>query len=240
MVQPHRVAAPLAGMPGDAPFTAVRQAFLDLRPAAIAELLTGIATGLVQGRRPAGARPYRHVNGFTKLVVAEYPACGARLTLHYWPAGGDGRHESRPHDHRFAFSSILLTGSQSFVELAEAPEAPDADPWRCYAYRPYLTGRFARLRLRGDVRLRQVCTVTREPLDGHYTTSSSVVHQAVTDRASACATLVLRGPRERRSSHVFYRPGETARRGSLQVGRAVSGDDLARQLTDVAVLVAGA
>jgi hypothetical protein len=172
--------------------------------------------------------------------VAEYPACGARLTLHHWPAGDGGRHESRPHDHRFAFSSILLTGSQSFVEFAEAPDDPDADPWRCYAYRPHLNGRFARLRWRGDVRLRPVRRVARAPLDGHYTASSSVVHQAVTDRGSACATLVLRGPRERRTSHVFYRPGEAARRGSLQVGRAVPGAELARQLTDVARLVAGA
>ena len=202
---------------------------LDIDRAAVADLVGRLVADLSR-RRPPHGMPYRHVNGFTKIVAAQYPD-GRRLTLHYWPAApGTAEHVSRPHDHRFPFSSVLLGGRQRFVELAERPGAG----WRRFTYRPYFGGLLARVdRQIGNIGLAEMRTVAREPLRGTYATNSTVVHQALTARREACATLVLRGPRERRSSRVYYRPAEPAPRGGLQFGRRLDADEVIRQLNDV-------
>lgn len=205
-------------------------AFID-RPR-IAELLDGLLFQVRAGRWPAGA-PYRHVNGFTKIVAAEHPD-GSRLTLHYWPAAaGEPADVSRPHDHRFPFSSILLGGRQHFLELGERP----GGGWRRFTYQPWLGGRVARVAFSGNISLEAVRRVERQPLAGHYATTSTVVHRAVTDRQAACATLVLRGPRERPRSQVYYRPGEPAPRGGLQLGRRLERAEVVRQLHDMAAMI---
>ncbi|WP_432988999.1 hypothetical protein [Dactylosporangium sp. CA-233914] len=196
----------------------------------IAETLDRVTAGVRAGH----IRPYRHVNGFTKIVVAGY-ADGSRLTLHYWPADPQrGEHVSRPHDHRFPFRSILLGGRQHFVELEEAPGGA---PWRRFTYRPYLSGRLARVVFDGSVELAPVRRVDRAPLRGQYETTSSIIHQAVTDRGQACATLVLRGPRERLRSQVYYRPDEPPPRGGVQLGRRLERAEVLRQLDDVAAMI---
>jgi hypothetical protein len=78
--------------------------------------------------------------------------------------------------------------------------------------------------------------VRREILHDFYRTSSTVVHQAVTRRTEACVTLVLRGPRERRTSRVYYRPDEPAPRGGLQFGRKLDPAEVLRQLDHAAAL----
>ncbi|GGM22131.1 hypothetical protein ACFFX1_01010 [Dactylosporangium sucinum] len=186
------------------------------------------------GSWPHGA-PYRHVNGFTKIVAARYPD-GSRLTLHYWPAArGEAPDVSRPHDHRFPFTSVLLGGRQHFVELEECPAGGEA--WTRFTYRPYLGGRVALVARTGDTRLVEVRVVRRRPLAGTYGTTSTVIHQAVTDRQEPCATLVLRGPREKVRSQVYYRPGEPPPRGGLQFGRRLERGEVLRQLADVAAMV---
>lgn len=204
------------------------------RDLAAAEL-SSLAEQVRAGRYPLGA-PYRHVNGFTKIVAAQY-GDGSRLTLHYWPARPGGAPDvSRPHDHRFPFTSLLLGGRQHFVEL-ELTDDPAGEPWRAFSYRPWFGGRLAMVEFAGDTRLRAVRTVERQPLAGHYSTSSTIVHQAVTDRAAACATLVLRGPRERRRSRVYYRPGEPPPRGGLQLGRRLARTEVLRQLDDMLAML---
>jgi hypothetical protein len=213
----------------------LRAAFVRYTRSEVAERLRQLAADVREGRYPAG-RPYRHVNGFTKVVVAEH-LCGARLTLHYWPADPAAPDDfSRPHDHRFPFSSILLGGSQHFVELAESDD-PEAQQWRRFEYRPYLRGRVAAVAGTGEIGLMPLRTVDRAPFDGHYAISSTVVHQAITSRKSACMTLVLRGPRERRTSQVYYRQGEPAPRGGIQLGHRLAHDEVVRQLDHAASLV---
>ena len=82
-------------------------------------------------------------------------------------------------------------------------------------------------------------TVERAPLQGHYSTTSEVVHQAVTRRDAGCATLVLRGPRERRTSTVYYAPGEPAPRGGVQLGRWIGHDVVLQQVEHVVAMVSG-
>jgi hypothetical protein len=228
------VPALVDGAPTGATYADLHAVFIASTREDIAAALLDLATTLRAGRYPAG-RPYRHVNGFTKIVMAEYPS--ARLTLHFWPAAPDTPDDvSRPHDHRFAFSSILLGGRQHFDEL-DVTDDPDAEPWRCFEYRPYVQGRIATVTARGRVGLTRVRTVEREPLDGYYRTSSTVVHQAITSRDQPCVTLVLRGPRERRTSKVYYRPSEPPPRGGLQFGRHLDHDEVVRQVDQALALV---
>lgn len=235
MVNVSGVPALVDGAPAGATYAELHEAFVRSTRAELAESLLRLVTRLRAGQYPAG-RPYRHVNGFTKIVMAEHPA--ARLTLHFWPAAPDTPDDvSRPHDHRFAFSSILLGGRQHFVELEEAAGGTADRPWRCFEYRPYLQGRIATVTARGPVALRELRTVERAPLDGFYRTSSTVVHQAVTNRDAACVTLVLRGPRERRTSRVYYRPTDPSPRGGLQFGRRLDHDEVVRQVDHALSLV---
>jgi hypothetical protein len=235
--QSQSFAPPKAGLPAGAPYAELLRAFEHLTADGIAAEVERLADAVRARRYPAG-RPYRHVNGFTKVVASEY-ACGARLTLHYWPAEpGAAPDVSRPHDHRFPFTSVLLTGAQHFLELEETAD-PDARPWFRYVYRPYVSGRIAKVSSRGETRLRVFQTVDRAPLRGHYTTTSNVVHQAVTDRDTACATLVLRGPREKRMSTVYYGPGGAAPHGGLQFGRWLGHDLALQQIEDVLGAMSG-
>jgi len=202
----------------------------------IAELLDRLLASVRVGNWPAGA-PYRHVNGFTKFV-AEERIDGSRLTLHYWPAApGAAADVSRPHDHRFPFTSILLGGRQHFIELRESDVA--GERWSRYTYRPFFGGRIAHVSGGGEVGLEPLRIVERRPLEGHYATTSTVVHQAVTDRQAACATLVLRGPRERTRSRVYYRPAEPPPHGGLQLGRRLARSEVIAQLSDMAAMVSG-
>ncbi|MFD0580484.1 hypothetical protein [Dactylosporangium darangshiense] len=129
----------------------------------IGGVIDRLAADVRAGRLPAGM-PYRHVNGFTKIVAAEYPD-GSRLTLHYWPAGPlGGEHVSRPHDHRFPFRSVLLGGRQHFVELEEGEGR--AANWRRFSYRPYAGGRIAHVAYSGTVALDPMRVVERAPCKG--------------------------------------------------------------------------
>ena len=225
------------GAPATATYDDLLAAFVRYTPTEVAALLTKLAAQLRSGRFPAG-RPYRHVNGFTKIVVAEHPA--ARLTLHYWPADpGAPEDVSRPHDHRFGFTSLLLGGDQRFEELEETDDLKH-EQWVRYAYRPFFSGRLATVARRGPTGLKCVDVAHRAPLEGHYTTSPYIVHRAITGRTEACATLVLRGPRVRRTSHVYYRPSDPAPHGGLQFGRRLGTDEVARQVGHAASLVADA
>ncbi|GAA3456317.1 hypothetical protein [Dactylosporangium matsuzakiense] len=212
----------------------------------ITRLLERLTAGFRANHPPAG-RPYRHVNGFTKIVAAEHPD-GSRLTLHYWPADPlAGEHVSRPHDHRFPFSSILLGGHQHFIELTEsqaatssqATDSPQAtgSTWRRFTYQPYAGGRVAFVRQTGVVALEPFRTVERAPLQGRYEITATVIHQAVTDRTHSCATLVLRGPREKRTSNVYYRPTEPSPSGGLQLGRRLTHTEVVRQLEEVRTML---
>ncbi len=203
-------------------FGMLREEFAELTPTKIAHGLKRLASGIAAGQLPASRTPYRHINGFTKVLLAEFPKSKARLTLHYWPAAGDELHISRPHNHRFGFCSVLLTGRQRFIELEQESTQAAIPRWHLYEYQPYFSGRFARLRLRRSVSLTPFRTIERAPLKGVYATPADVVHQALTLRDSPCATLVLRGPRERRTANVFYRDSDEMPRAGIQLGGRVA------------------
>lgn len=219
-------------------WSTVRQTFrtaVQNSPDTVETLLASVWKSLAADHLPARARPYVHVNGFTKLLVAEFPATGTRLTFHYWPAesGKSEVHHSRPHDHRFAFSSVLLTGMQNFVEFSVEP-GQDESPFRELQYRPHFGGRLAWVRRRRDVDLRARNLINRNPVVDLYEVTADVVHSAATTTRAACATLVLRGPRVRQSAHVYY-PLERVTPGALtiQVGQRISVSETCDQVRSV-------
>ncbi|MFF5296573.1 hypothetical protein [Paractinoplanes globisporus] len=235
MVNLNDVQALVEAAPTGATYAELHEAFVRSTRSDIAESLVRLAANLRAGRYPAG-RPYRHVNGFTKMVMVEHPS--ARLTLHIWPAErGAPDDVSRPHDHRYAFSSILLGGRQQFVELEETVDVRLGEPWRSFEYRPYRKGLFAAVTPRGVITCREIAVAPRIPLAGHYTATSAIVHQAITGRDETCVTLVMRGPRERRTSKVYYRPQEPAPRGRLQFGRRVEHEEVMRQVDEAIAFV---
>lgn len=219
-------------------WSAVRQGFraaVQASPDSIGSLLASVSKSLAADHLPTRARPYVHVNGFTKLVIAEFPVTGTRLTFHYWPVRSQkgGVHHSRPHDHRFSFSSVLLTGVQDFMEFSVEP-GQDESPFRELQYRPHFGGRLAWVRKRRDVALRTRNNVSRSPIADLYEVTADVVHSAATTTEVACATLVLRGPRVRQSAHVYY-PLDRVTPGALtlQVGQRISVSETCDQVKSV-------
>jgi hypothetical protein len=202
-------------------------------PDCIEELLVSVCGLLNKDILPAGARPYVHVNGFTKFVLFELPKTCARLTFHYWPPKpSDTLEESRAHNHRFQFSSILLTGYQQLNEFSADMETEGES---CeYEYWPYLGGRFARIRRRGTVQLRKVRNVLRSPLTHIYHLDETTVHTVETYAGVGSATLVLRGPRVRKLANVYYaKSGKPGRFLGVQLGRSVDADEMKDQLEHV-------
>lgn len=193
----------------------------------IARSIEWLHGSLQAGEVPAGQWPYLHVNGFIKLVVMELPLTAARLTLHYWPkrSGTDPSLHSRPHNHRFEFSSLLLAGSQLFEEYDVHRGDIEASTTE-FEYWPHLRGRFAWIRRCGYASLSTARIVARRPMAELYHTDELTVHAAETEMVNGCATLVLRGPRTRRSANVYYRRDDRRPAIGLQLGSKVTAGEM--------------
>ena len=183
-----------------------------------------------ESRLPAGAQPYMHVNGFVKLLVASLPTTGVRLTLHYWPESIElDPLPARPHRHRFSFSSVILAGTQVVASMTELPNG-GGQPWRCYEYWPYASGRLAYVVARGRRSLESERPQERVIDSAPYRTGPEEIHTVSVDREHPCATLVLRGPRVCRSSTVFYPPARRLGPLRLQLGQRHDHHRLERHL----------
>ena len=195
------------------------------------KLLASIQEELRHGHLPAGRVPYVHVNGFVKFVIAELPMTHARLTLHYWTGRIDDKviEESRPHNHRFCFSSLLLLGKQGINEYDVKTCDSNATSIEC-EYRPHFGGRFAWIHRRRLVHLDTRRRVSRHPMVGIYHTDERTVHTTETTGRKPCATLVMRGPRVRNSANVYYQ--RITHKGPLavQIGSRVGLSDMSSHI----------
>jgi hypothetical protein len=199
-------------------------------PDLIATALGAARDDLSAGRYPAGVRPYVHTNGFTKLLLADLPTTQSRITLHYWPEriAVSESHVSRPHNHRFAFSSVLIMGRQNFIEFSDGKS--EEGSYKKFEYWPYLRGRFARIRYDSEVELVQQGSTEREQLQGVYHLNELTVHSAETATQAPCATIVLRGPHVRRSANVYYKHPASPGRVGVQLGRSIRPHDMENQI----------
>jgi hypothetical protein len=79
-----------------------------------------------------------HVHGFTKLGLYRCSERGFSVRLHIWWSGPDASDES-PHEHRWSFCSMLLSGALRIRNFSKVPNQ-NADPQmakgdRWYVYR---------------------------------------------------------------------------------------------------------
>lgn len=72
-----------------------------------------------------------HENGFLKIPLTRDPACSIRL--HVWQTTEKHQWAENVHDHRFAFRSLVLTGS---LEHRSWSRSPDGEPQSRFHYCP--------------------------------------------------------------------------------------------------------
>lgn len=203
--------------------TAARFAKLEGDKEAVHDLLVAFADEQPEAINRRNA--YIHVNGFLKLVLLRLPTSGMRVTFHYWPPSEiRGPSISRPHSHRFGFSSILLSGNQEFQHFTQAYDPDTSEEYVEVRYRPFAGGRLALLDKGRRSILMPTDVFRRSPLRDRYEIDADTVHAAITHHDSPCATLVLRGPREKSAATTYYREQDLPswRRLTLQRGYHVA------------------
>ena len=149
---------------------------------------------------PVAARSYRHALGFDKIILVSAWPLGA-LRLHvWWP--GQQRAREHVHDHRFTFSSVVLTGRlrTSLYQLAE-----DGEPTELYRETSDMADRRWRFEHAGPRRLARVL-VADQPAGTAYTMSPPLLHR-IEASPLLTATLFLETESTRNWSSVCVDPG---------------------------------
>lgn len=140
------------------------------------------------------SRSYAHPNGFRKLVVAETDS-GATLRVHHWPVGG--AEGSNIHNHRWAFSSVIVAGR---TRSALFTFTDDGAPVERYRFESGQAGRQYELVAVGRERLTATSIYELGP-GSIYTLSAEQLHQVCCDPGTV--SMVLTGPAERDHTDVF-------------------------------------
>jgi hypothetical protein len=142
-----------------------------------------------------------HTNGFTKIVLAEH--AGWRLRLHVWDASTDEQiHE--PHDHRWNFTSYILTGKMINQIWEEQPDGITHDQYLEAATevnkkRPY---QFQR-----KVKLSAASAQTYHDGDAYFH-PTKIAHIARIPADTATMTLILTAPPREESSFIYMPEGQ--------------------------------
>ena len=95
-----------------------------------AQLLT-LLTAILQDEQSLAeisARSYQHGNGFLKVVLLD---CEYKLRLHIWFAGQSC--EENIHDHRWSFSSLIITGALTSEIWTDADAGQDFQEYEYHA-----------------------------------------------------------------------------------------------------------
>jgi hypothetical protein len=141
---------------------------------------------------------YLHPNGFTKIVLLS--ANHFQLRLHMWrPCDQPRIVPENVHNHRWDFSSVLLTGGYRYQEFVAASRG---QTFHSYGYRSQRGTASYSLTARGQRTL--ICAFDAYLQAGSsYTLRADVLHRVIGDPARTTATLVLQGPRVRDNVDVF-------------------------------------
>jgi hypothetical protein len=146
------------------------------------------------------ARSYRHVLGFDKIILASARPHG-QLRLHvWWPE--EARRREHVHNHRFAFSSVVLAGRLRTSLYAEDPAGAPATRYRETSDPVDRRWRFEAV---GTTRLATVLSAD-QPAGTAYTMSPALLHRI--DAAPVLTvTLFLETRSVRESSDVYAEAG---------------------------------
>lgn len=173
--------------------------------------------------RAAAGRSYVHPNGFTKIVLSA--GRGHQLRLHiWWQRPGDAvPKDSNVHNHRWDFSSVLITGGYRYQEFLpvgppDRPERRDSfarepspgEPgslargtsFRAYAYGSADDSSSYSLLPRGSRRLELVFDAFLSAGTG-YALSADILHRVLGDPSRTTASLVFQGRDRRPTVDVF-------------------------------------
>jgi hypothetical protein len=204
-----------------------------VRPAPLHDLLSTVLACRSQLENVASAS-YVHFNHFDKIVLAEAPRTGVRLTLHIWSVSPRALQDPDPriHSHRFDFSSAVVTGSLR----AEMFTPGEGSTYKWYRYRPVAGTPVSVLQYRGAVGLRSVAEAPIRAGEA-YSLDHRRIHRIVVPDEEVIATMVVRGPRRRNVSDVFSTAPRP--RVSLQRPRRLQPDLLREKLHTLRVGAAG-
>jgi hypothetical protein len=141
---------------------------------------------------------YLHPNGFAKIVLISTDRF--QLRLHIWrPFDPPQTITENIHNHRWDFSSVLLTGGYRYQEFAPAP---NGTTFHAYGYRSQRGISSYSLASAGQRVLG--CSFDAYLQTGSsYTLSADVLHRVISDPRRTTATLVLQGPSTRDSVEVL-------------------------------------
>jgi hypothetical protein len=168
-------------------------------PEAIAELLTHLLRDPIRLSH-AASLSYTHVNGFTKIVLLAPSGTRVKLRLHLW-TGRNGGTDEHIHNHAWAFSSVLITGSYRF-QLFEKTVENGQEYFHYISSSPDRGGEGYKLRSLGTAKLSCV-------FDGRLTAGDvyrmtwTPLHRVIGPETGLTSTLCLQGPFAREESDIY-------------------------------------
>jgi hypothetical protein len=155
-----------------------------------------------------------HVHGFTKLALYRSKERGFSVRLHIWWSGPDASDES-PHEHRWSFCSMLLSGAlriRNFSKVASSENAGEkakAERWFAYRYWDASADGVKRV---DPVGVRDLSRGSEYVLQSgashvlHY----AEPHQVIGMTGPIAATLVITDAAQREYSYVYHAREQTA------------------------------
>ncbi len=146
---------------------------------------------------------YEHYNGFDKIVIRK-DAAGSELRLHvWWPDPGELHYENI-HNHRWAFTSVVLAGAYDY-ELYEPSEHGTYDALE-YEYRSRENLTSYAMQFVGKQRLQ--CTGKGcYRRNQSYSLRGVTLHRIIPDQSQTTITLMFQGIPRTQSARVFTDPG---------------------------------
>ncbi|WP_162909882.1 hypothetical protein [Aggregatilinea lenta] len=161
-------------------------------------LLKAVLKDAVQLEKVAAAS-YIHDNGFDKIVLVSSAAVPYKLRLHIWWPESRNRVSENIHNHRWDFSSTILTGYFTFQEFHISNRGI---PMFEYRYSSPQGGTHYEMNYVGETEL--TCDFDALlPAKTLYTLSHEVLHRVINDGNQLTSTFMVQGPTEKEFTRVF-------------------------------------
>lgn len=183
-------------------------------PGGVRRLLDLVATD--RSRAAEVARDsYWHANGFAKLTLHQSRQPAFKLRMHIW--SGDeapevaGEGGCNTHTHRWAFGSMVVSGTLAVDEFEETDDPADPKAMRCHklAYDSPETNAAGTLRPLGACLLRPTGSALYDA-GAIHSGSLTTIHRVAPVGEGLTATVFVQGPSRVPSAFVYEEPGRSA------------------------------
>jgi predicted metal-dependent enzyme (double-stranded beta helix superfamily) len=136
---------------------------------------------------------YTHDNGFDKIVLFQDNETKMKMRLHIWHPSiipNTKRARQNVHNHRWDFSSAVLTGHANNVSYRFAEDGEDGEEF--YHYRYYARGSKEHYEVEQREKARLVCTENQRFVKGEiYSVNAELLHRVDTPNEILVATLII-------------------------------------------------